>query len=359
MGGWKDLFTPDPPKPVDVGAAVREGVEADVGTLTLRRMIDAASRMGTKITYIDMDGKEQIADFTGLGDIDKSRQDLDYAEESADRFGQSMLDFQRKYGLDFVKQRGIEREAADPIGAKVREKYGEEVLSALERGPALDPRLRREADQASFAHAASTGNILGTGAARVSGENRGNAGWRQWQQTLANSAAFLSGTTPIAQFGQLSGAQQGTSPFNPMSMNAGIGQNPNAPNWGMTTHMADYNTRWVAEQERAGFMQGLLGTALGAASGGFGGGGFGGGGTSAQSWTPQGAGGFGGPCHVAREVFGADNPEWLMFYDWKELKAPAWFRKLYNKFSVHVARFISNKPRLKNIIRGWMRNKIK
>ena len=114
--------------------------------------------------------------------------------------------------------------------------------------------------------------------------------------------------------------------------------------------MNTYNQRmnYAAQQQPIGTQ--LLGMAAGGLGGAFG--------TKlATNWL--GGGKEPGDCHVAREVFGADNPEWLMFYDWKELKAPAWFRKLYNKFSVQVARFISNKPRLKNIIRGWMRSRIK
>jgi len=358
MGGWKDLFTPDPVKPIDVGAAAREGVEADVGTLALRRLIDSASRMGTKITYTDMDGVEQVADFTGLGDVDRSRQDLDFYAESADRFAKTMLEVQRKYGKDYIKQRIEELKASDPTGYEVRELLGESAKSDLERGYKLAPGMRREVTEAEQAAQSARGNILGSGAAAAEALSVGDAAWRMRQQRLANAASFLSGTTPVAQFGQLSGGQQGSSPFNPMAMNVGIGQNPNAPSWGLHSATLDYNTRWSAEQQRAGFMQGLLGTAIGAASAGMGGGGGGGGSQMSPSQAYNQMSDIWG-CHVAREVFGADNPEWLMFYDWKELKAPAWFRKLYNRFSEQVARFISNKPRLKNIIRGWMRSRIK
>ena len=64
------------------------------------------------------------------------------------------------------------------------------------------------------------------------------------------------------------------------------------------------------------------------------------------------------PCWVAREVFGESNPEWVVFYMWKEGVGPKWFRTLYNRFGEHAARFIANKPRLKERIRTWMRSKI-
>jgi hypothetical protein len=63
-------------------------------------------------------------------------------------------------------------------------------------------------------------------------------------------------------------------------------------------------------------------------------------------------------CWVAREVFGNDNPQWLEFYDWKEFKAPKWFKKLYDSFGERFAKFISNKPKLKKLIKTWMEGKI-
>lgn len=59
-------------------------------------------------------------------------------------------------------------------------------------------------------------------------------------------------------------------------------------------------------------------------------------------------------CWVAREVFGANNPKWLLFREWILNEAPAWFRNLYIKFGERFARFIHNKPVLKWIIREWM-----
>jgi len=63
-------------------------------------------------------------------------------------------------------------------------------------------------------------------------------------------------------------------------------------------------------------------------------------------------------CWVAREVYGDSNPAWLRFYDWKELKAPKWFKWLYNKHGKQFAAWIKNKPYIKNLIRKWMDTKI-
>ena len=66
-----------------------------------------------------------------------------------------------------------------------------------------------------------------------------------------------------------------------------------------------------------------------------------------------------GWCWVAREVYGSNNPKWLMFREWLFTKAPIWFKNLYGKYGERFAKFISNKPRVKKLIRKWMDTKIK
>lgn len=65
------------------------------------------------------------------------------------------------------------------------------------------------------------------------------------------------------------------------------------------------------------------------------------------------------PCWVAREVYGVQNPKWIMFRTWLLNDAPSWFRNLYIKHGERFAKFISNKPVLKRIIRKWMNKRIK
>ena len=63
-------------------------------------------------------------------------------------------------------------------------------------------------------------------------------------------------------------------------------------------------------------------------------------------------------CWVAREVYGEANPKWVQFRQWLIYKAPMWLVKLYYKHGERFARYISNKPALKNIIRSWMDRRI-
>jgi hypothetical protein len=64
-------------------------------------------------------------------------------------------------------------------------------------------------------------------------------------------------------------------------------------------------------------------------------------------------------CWVAREVFTPQNPEWLLFREWMLTKAPLWFVSWYLKNGERFAAFISDKPVIKNVLRTWMRSRIK
>lgn len=59
-------------------------------------------------------------------------------------------------------------------------------------------------------------------------------------------------------------------------------------------------------------------------------------------------------CWVAREVYGADNAKWVFFRDWLESEAPSWLDELYEQEGERFAKFISNKPILKSVVRKAM-----
>ncbi len=62
----------------------------------------------------------------------------------------------------------------------------------------------------------------------------------------------------------------------------------------------------------------------------------------------------GGMCWVARVVYGAQNPRWLVFRHWLLHRAPVWFRALYLRHGESFAGWLADKPRLQAVIRGWM-----
>ncbi|KKN09535.1 hypothetical protein LCGC14_1045620 [marine sediment metagenome] len=63
-------------------------------------------------------------------------------------------------------------------------------------------------------------------------------------------------------------------------------------------------------------------------------------------------------CWVAREVYGEDNKKWIVFWTWLNFKAPKWFSKLYMCHGERFAKWISDKPKIKWVIRKWMDSRI-
>ena len=85
--------------------------------------------------------------------------------------------------------------------------------------------------------------------------------------------------------------------------------------------------------------------------GGMGGGGLGGGGMGGGG---MGMGGGGGMCWVAREVYGDENPRWLLFRAWLKTEAPAWLHDLYASRGEAFAVWIKDKPAAKAVVRFLM-----
>ena len=63
---------------------------------------------------------------------------------------------------------------------------------------------------------------------------------------------------------------------------------------------------------------------------------------------------IGGKCWVAREVYGKENPEWVVFRNWLESEAPEWLDTLYTEEGERFADFISDKPLLKSVVKMAM-----
>lgn len=59
-------------------------------------------------------------------------------------------------------------------------------------------------------------------------------------------------------------------------------------------------------------------------------------------------------CWVAREVYGTETGEWIVFRQWVLNEAPTWFRELYTEHGEQFAKFISDKPFIKSIVRCAM-----
>jgi hypothetical protein len=188
---------------------------------------------------------------------------------------------------------------------------------------------------------ANLGAVLGSEQAML-GADRAYALQQAGQQqgiTAASLGLIGFGQTPYALGlgAQQQGISQGQMGMGPQLFDPSAGINlglQNAANLG-NYQAATYGARAAAQGQIAGATIGALGQ-MGAAA------------------VPK----IPGFCWVAREVYGEENPKWLMFREWLFSKAPAWFRNLYIKYGERFAEFISNKPKLKSLIRRWMDSRI-
>lgn len=293
------LCGPDQPDPAQGYIA---GINADLETLPARRLIEAAAQLGRSIT-VDIPGKgPQTFDFTGLGDAD-------YAAQYGDQLTQQLLALQQELGPQYVEQRLKELEAADPEGAAMRSRLWQNIKSGVEAGPTsrpgneemarliqerldrggtLDPSVEHEISQSVLGKQTAMGNYLGNAAgaeeagalSAASEAQRSEAqqqalafltgglapedvAYREGQQNLSNLGAFLSGETPVAQFGQLSGAQSGAAPFQTGGPLPGV--NPNAGWAGINNQMGVWNANQQLNNSMVNpWMAGIAGGAQGA-----------------------------------------------------------------------------------------------
>lgn len=243
----------------DYAASAREGVYAELETSPFTYLINAVSRTGGRI---ELDGK--VYDFTGLGEADNAR-------VTSEKMAQALLEMQQKYGADYVRQRLAELQQSDPEGQAARKQLYEATMGSLNvppneqaakvqsllleevnKGTTLDPEVQRAVTQNIRGGQASRGNMLGTAAVAqeaggvvrageqqrdarqqqamsylASGIDPTDVEYRRIQQGMSNLGAFLSGTTPTAEFAGVSGAQTGAAPFMGGGANS-LQINPNA-----------------------------------------------------------------------------------------------------------------------------------
>ena len=237
--------------------------------------------------------------------------------------------------------------AADPAAARLQELQQQQAerLYAEAEGD-LSPERQRQVDQAARASGMSRGRgrdasvdaaaVLGREDARANlrqqAQRAGQMGFTQARQIGGDPSQFLFGrpaqSTAMGSqlYGQataLAGQQAGPQLFDP---NMGI-------NLAMQQRSQDMNLLGAQMQADASNRGSLLGAAgsIGAAF----------------------------ICWVAREVYGVQNPKWLRFRAWMLQDSPPWFLNLYIRHGEKLAKFISNKPMIKSIIRKWMDGRIK
>ena len=158
----------------NMAAANREAVLAQAETFPLLRQIEAASRLGRKITYTDpRTGKQVTQDFAGMSDIDVSREIARAMADMAPELTQKQLDVAKQFGTEFAAQRRRELETADPERYKLYDQFLQNLQSgkaAVETGAPTVPEYERVATPAEMRDTGTTAEMRGLLEKQVAGE---------------------------------------------------------------------------------------------------------------------------------------------------------------------------------------------
>ena len=329
-------------KGVDPAVAQRKAfVNASIGT----GAIDAAARMGE--IESELSTLENAQGQSGL---------LDMLEDQSARAGElqrEQLNLQRESDVgalqEFAPQVVDAYRDADPYSTGLAEQQTAMADDLYQRSQGLNPEQQRMADQQALGMAQSQGRVTDQSAvaSQVLGRENYLSGLRSQAAGMGQQAfgmnRQLAGdvgmtilgrpSSAISLGGQMLGqAQQGAAgPMGPQLFDPNVGINMALQQRGQ-----DVTFQGMQAQAKAAGSAGIMGAA-GSIAGGY----------------------LAAGCWVAREVYGIENPKWLEFREWMLNDSPSWFRNLYLKYGERTAKFISNKPRVKSIIRKWMNTKIK
>lgn len=283
-------------------------------------------------------------------------QQIPKAAEVSTKYAQAMAP---AFGAIGESARAAYQQTLDPSVRGLLGTLGQQAQQDLTLGSALSAADTQQAQQASRAAMAARGMQIGNQAVALEALNTVGLG----QQRMRERQQFASNVYGLGQqqvqqamglYGSpLVGTATALSPAGMYQSAAGMYGNLGAQIFQpesqyqaqlLTSNRQEQMQAQMANaQRRAGITGGLL-SATGMIVGGMatGGTGFFAGGASA------------GACWVAREVYGIDNPKWLMFREWLETDSPKWFHELYLEEGERFAEFIKNKPIIKHTIKFMM-----
>jgi len=259
-----------PPPPPDYAAANREGIETDIKTLPARKIIESLAKSGGK-GQVKVGDELIDVDFSGYGDLDQQKIDLEAMTTSADAIAAMNLDIQQRYGEDMNLEQLKRIKEADPVGWELRQKLAQTTLDELSAGRELGDAASRQVEQSVRGAQASRGNVYGAANIGQEALAKFDAGQRLLTQRMSQAQAYALGTPITAQYGAISGAQQGAANFAPMQLQQGMAQNPNAGGQAAQFASSNYSTyvQGMANQSNP-WMEGL-GMVAGVAAQGVGG----------------------------------------------------------------------------------------
>lgn len=257
---------------------------------------------------------------------------------------------QQRYATDQMKMMGGLGAGAtqaalgslDPTTRGIYDTFGQQALTDLQAGSSLNAQETTQAQQAARAAGAARGVNFSRQGADLEILNTYNMG----QRRLAQRQAVAQQAYQMGAGQQAIGLQGFLNPAYAASQQYGLTGLVGA---GQSTYAAAGQSAFLTPESqymaniRANRIQ--METAIQSAN-------------AAQSGAIWGgiASGVGAAigCWVAREVYGEDRAEWMVFRNWLSTEAPDWLRDLYIEEGERFAKFISDKPLLKFIVKKAM-----
>ena len=246
-----------PPPPPDYSKATEKGIITDIKTLPARKIIEGLAKKGGK-GRVKVGDEFIDVDFTDYGDLDQQEIELEAMRISSDALAAMNLDIQQRYGEAYNLEQIKRIKEADPVGYELRQKLAETTLSELNAGRELGADAARQVEQSVRGAQAARGNVYGAANIGQEALAKFDAGQRLLTQRMSQAQAYALGTPITAQYGAISGAQQGAANFAPMQLQQGLAQNPNAGAQSAQHAMQGYSTyvQGMANQSNP-WMEGL------------------------------------------------------------------------------------------------------
>lgn len=330
-GNLFDVFTEDPNSMPGQGLARTDNYRTQIADRDYGALLD---------TYLNSENQDQIL----AAEQKYKPQYIDQDLANTRRAMGGTLDLVS----DYMPQLQATQRAMDPKAAQLTDIVMQQAIEEMMAGSRLTPAQQRQVQQNSRVAMAARG-MGGTNAALADellkqydlGENA-KAGRRQFAMSaLGLNKNLQAGQTPQDWLTlALNTGRTATATMLPFAAQTQLLNSVYGENQSNNRAQAELETKMGMDQADKWNSWGSMGVGM---TGG-GGGGGGGGGMDM--------------CWVAREVFGATNPQWLAFRAWLLQDAPAWFRELYRRHGERLAGWLKDKPRCKQIIRGWMTRRI-
>lgn len=354
MASVKTPTPPPAPTPISAADEYRKTAEMMADPALQQKMLDVEKQLRPQYAALNLADLQTYQ--TGLLGMQEA------TTRQAAGLERETLAAQRAADIGDVEKYGgratAALRAADPYSARMAELSQQAAEQAYASSGSVTPEQMRGAQQAARAAGLARGRVgdQSSVAAEILGREdilaRRRAEAAQAGQLAFGMNRAISADPFQAILGRQSGAmgygaqqmgmaqQLGSQAIGPRAVDYNAGLNLAMQN---ASNLGSYNTAIYGSQAQvAGANAQARGAMIGGAFQGLGAIG----------------GGFASKCWVAREIYGEDNPKWVLFREWLNNHAPKWFDRLYVKHGEKFAAWISNKPFLKSIIRKWMDSRI-